>query len=143
MSLVVERHINAPPERVWQVLTDPEILNSGGFGIAKIEGDLSLGSKIKITLATDGATPVPFKVVRFDEPQEFSIRLSALLGMIVIQGTVYLQKQDGGTLAELGFGSSGFFGRQVNPKLSQLQPQGALFLDALAEEAEKPAATAA
>ncbi len=142
MTLVVERQIQASPERVWELLTDPEVLTSGDFGIAKVDGSFELGSKIKITAVGEGENPLPFKVVRREEPYELSLKLSMVFGLIAIQTTVVMEPKQGGTLTELSFGTSGLLGRKFNAKLNQLNPQGEKFLAALAAAAEAPAADA-
>lgn len=58
--LVIERHFNASPERVWQAWTDPSIL-ARWFGPAEVErvvaqADLKIGGAFSIELRVAGKT---------------------------------------------------------------------------------------
>lgn len=48
MRYEINGMINATPDAVWSVLTDAAALASGNLGILNIEGEISLGSRIKL-----------------------------------------------------------------------------------------------
>jgi uncharacterized protein YndB with AHSA1/START domain len=47
----VEQQINAPPQRVWAILTDAGTLASGPFGIIRLDGVIAKGGKLRLRSA--------------------------------------------------------------------------------------------
>lgn len=56
----VHRTIKAAPDRVWSVLVDSRMLASGPFGIARLEGEIVEGAKMKLwsSVAPNRAFPL-------------------------------------------------------------------------------------
>lgn len=48
MKFSVETLIDGTPEAIWNILTSTQALVAGDMGIIKIDGDIQLGSKIKL-----------------------------------------------------------------------------------------------
>ncbi len=55
--------IAAPPERVWQVLTDFAAYGDWNPLIRAASGDLALGGRLQVTILPPGGAPVTFKPV--------------------------------------------------------------------------------
>lgn len=65
--------INAPQEKVWQVLTNFENYPAWNPFISKIEGNPEEGAKIKNTMNLEGMKPQVFTpaILKFDKNREF------------------------------------------------------------------------
>jgi hypothetical protein len=55
--------IAAPPERVWQVLTDFARYGDWNPFIPAASGDLALGGRLQVTISPPGGAPMTFKPV--------------------------------------------------------------------------------
>ncbi|WP_114751821.1 SRPBCC domain-containing protein [Pleomorphovibrio marinus] len=66
-------HINASPEKVWQVLTDFENQCKWNPFVRSITGDVKKGNTIKVVLGPQGSKPMTFKptVLAFEQNREF------------------------------------------------------------------------
>lgn len=64
----VRRSIDAPVDKVWTVLTDKELLQTGEFGILRLTGDIMRNGKIKLWSEVDPKRAFSLKVVGFDAP---------------------------------------------------------------------------
>lgn len=62
------REIAASPDVVWSVLTDTVRLQSGGFGIVKIEGAMIPGGRIKVFSELDPKRAFPVTVAKMEAP---------------------------------------------------------------------------
>jgi hypothetical protein len=69
-ELRTDLEIGAPPERVWQVLTDFDEYPEWNPFIRSIEGELVLGSQLRVRIEPPGARGMTFKpTVRAVEPE--------------------------------------------------------------------------
>jgi hypothetical protein len=68
-ELRTETEIGAPPERVWQVLTDFGAYPGWNPFIRSIEGEVKVGSRLKVRIEPPGARGMTFRpTVRAVEP---------------------------------------------------------------------------
>ena len=59
----VRQDIQAPPERVWAMLTDARKLVAGGMGLNRIDGTITLGARIKVWAESAPNRAFPVRVV--------------------------------------------------------------------------------
>ena len=64
----VRRSISAPPQAVWDILTDTEALQRNDLGIIGIEGSIALSSKLKIWSEASPGRAFALKVTEFQPP---------------------------------------------------------------------------
>lgn len=62
MMFEVRRNIAASAERVWSIMTDAKVLQSGAFGITRIEGDIKPGARIKVWSEVNPGRAFPLSV---------------------------------------------------------------------------------
>ena len=65
-------HIDAPPERVWEVLADTERWPEWDSGVVAVEGEAAPGGKVKITSEVNPKRAYPVKVSEFDPPRRMA-----------------------------------------------------------------------
>lgn len=61
-SFEVRCTIDAPPERVWAVLTDTRALVTGGLGVARLEGTIAPGARLKVWSEANPGRAFPVRV---------------------------------------------------------------------------------
>ena len=49
--ITVQRRIVAPMAAVWQVLTNPEALRTGGLGLLRLDGEIRRDGRIRLLCA--------------------------------------------------------------------------------------------
>jgi len=67
MECAVSSHIAAPPSRVWALLTNAADFPRWNSTVTRIEGDIVLGAKLKMTVPISERTFTP-KVTELDAP---------------------------------------------------------------------------
>ena len=91
-ELTARIEIDAPPERVWAVLTDFGAYPEWNPFIKKIIGDPKLGSRLEVTIAPPGGRAMTFKpTVLAVEPQRELAWLGRLLAPGLFDGEHHLQ----------------------------------------------------
>ncbi len=72
-ELKTEIEINAPAERVWNILTDADQFSQWNPFIHELKGILSPGEKLEVVLGAPGQSKMTFKpeVLVFDQAKEF------------------------------------------------------------------------
>jgi hypothetical protein len=61
----IRQTIAAPPERVWQVLTDAKAIVAGGLGVARLEGEIKPGARLKLWSAVSPGRGFSLRVTEF------------------------------------------------------------------------------
>lgn len=136
-SFHVSKHIPAPPERVWAVLTNASKLASGSLGITKIEGDISLGRSLKLWTEATGTRAFGLKVTTFDAPKTMVWEGGMPLGLFRGVRTFTLAPKDGGVQFEMTEAFSGLMAGLITKSIPDLTPSFERFangLSALSQE---------
>jgi hypothetical protein len=58
--------IDAPPERIWEILTDAPAYPQWDSGVQKVDGTIAPGEKIKVVSEANPGRAFPVKVTRFE-----------------------------------------------------------------------------
>jgi len=89
--------INAPPEQVWEVLTDGPGFTSWDSGIEKFEGTIAPGEKIKLHSEVSPGRAFPLKVAEFEPGRLLVFKGGMPLGLFKGVRTYRMRAADGGT----------------------------------------------
>ncbi len=130
------RVIDAPPQKIWEILTDAARLQKG-FGILRIEGRISLGARLKLWSEVAPDRAFRLRVREFVPARRMIWQGGMPLGLftgtrvftlepLTPDRTEFILREDySGPLAALIF-----------PKLPDLNPAFRQFADALQKAAE-------
>jgi len=89
--------IAAPPERVWEILTDAPAYAQWDSGVQQVEGTIAPGEKIKVVSEANPGRAFPVKVTGF-EPRRSMVWSGGMpLGLFKGVRTFTLTPEDGGT----------------------------------------------
>jgi hypothetical protein len=73
--------IDAPPERVWQVLADTGSWADWDSGVLGVEGEAAEGSRVRIRSELNPKKAYPVKVTQLEPPRRMAWRGGAPLGL--------------------------------------------------------------
>ena len=132
----VSASIDAPPERVWAVLTDAEAWPSWDSGIEKIEGSVSLGSKIKLYSEASPGRAFPLKVTELSSPSRMVFSGGMPLGLFKGVRTYTLSDSGGGTDFHMREEYSGPLLGMIWRSMPDLQPSFDKFAEGLKKRVE-------
>ncbi len=135
-TVSVTRHISAQPAQIWSVLTNIDVLASGGFGITKLEGSLRNGGRIR--LWSDVAPNRAFYLrVALQENSDMTWIGGMPFGLFKGVRRFHLKPSSTGTQFSMTETFSGLFAGRITKAMPDLQPSFDQFADALAKHAEK------
>jgi hypothetical protein len=132
----VERHINAKPEEVWAILTNREAVLAANLGITRFEGDVCLGSNIKLWTEATPERAFKLTVTVFDAPHRMVWSGGMPLGLFTGTRTYLLTARDEGTDFSMREEFSGLMMPLIWKSMPDLQPSFEKFADGLATIAE-------
>lgn len=132
----VERSIAAPPERVWDVLTDARKLGSGAFGITRLDGNIVKGGKIKLWSSASPARAFPLRVVELEPYKSMVWRGGMPLGLFTGTRTFALSPANGGTRFRVQEVYEGLMTELIWRSMPDLNPSFEQFAAALASSVE-------
>ena len=90
--------IDAPPERVWAVLTDEGRYGEWDAG-ARVEGRIAAGQRLKVTSEANPGRAFPVKVTEFAPPRRMTWSGGIPLGLFRGVRTFRLEPQGSGATA--------------------------------------------
>jgi hypothetical protein len=73
--------IDAPPERVWEILVDTGGWPGWDSGVVNVEGEPGEGNRLKITSELNPKRAYPVKVTELDRPRRMAWRGGMPLGL--------------------------------------------------------------
>jgi len=125
MELRTELVIDAPPERVWEVLTDFRAYQEWNPFISRIGGELSVGQKLSVTLSPPEGRDWSFRpsVLVCDAPRELRW-LGHLWFKGLFDGEHFFQcheAEDGQTRFVHGENLNGLLVKHVLPMITNVQ----------------------
>ena len=128
--------IAAPPDTVWSVLTDPDALVSGDFGITRLEGVLRPGARIKLWTEISPKRAFPLKVTELSAPHRMVWTGSMPLGLFKGVRVFDLASDGDGTQFHMHETFSGLLARMIDGSMPDLYPSFEKFANALKTRAE-------
>lgn len=133
----VSRHIAAPIDRVWKVLTDANQLASGPLGVTRIEGHIQLGQRLKLWTEATGARAFTLKVEVLDAPREMVWQGGMPLGLFRGVRRFTLVPKNGGTQFEMTETFSGLMSGLISRSIPDLTPSFERFANGLSQLSQK------
>lgn len=100
----VAADIGAPPERVFEIYTDPQRLGEWQAGVKGVEASASLAQAgTTWTVRYDGPFAVKGTVLEVERPAKHRQRFSEMMGLVRCTTTASFATIDGGTRATFDF----------------------------------------
>ncbi len=130
--------IEAPPERVWAVLTDIAAWRGWDSGVSNVDGRLALGEKLTITVAANPGRAFPVKVLTLSEPDRIVFRGGMPLGLFTGERTYTLQREGTVTRFTMREQYTGPLAGMIFKSIPNLGPSFQQFADGLKQQAESP-----
>jgi uncharacterized protein YndB with AHSA1/START domain len=130
--------IDAPPERVWQVLTDAAAYQEWNPEIVGVEGQMGLGKRIvaRVRLGDGALRRVPMRVSRFEVPSRMEWLGGLPLGLFVGRRTFTVTPRSGGSEFRLHLEMSGLLSPFISKSVGDRQPEVDSFSAALKRQVE-------
>lgn len=130
--------INAPPERVWQVLTDAAAYHEWNPEIIGVEGQMGLGERIvaRVRLGDGALRRVPMRVSRFEVPSRMEWLGGLPLGLFVGRRTFTVTPRSGGSEFRLHLEMTGLLSPLISRSVGDRQPEVDSFSAALKRRVE-------
>lgn len=128
--------ISATRERVWSVLVQDLPADPTAFGILRIEGAISLNSRIKIWSEVDPKRAFALKVLSFDAPRKMIWHGGMPFGLFTGTRTFELSDTDGSTTFKMKEVFRGALSGLIVKSIPDLTPSFEKFAQALKGKAE-------
>lgn len=129
--------ISAPADVVWKILANRKILAGGGFGITRIEGDISGGGKIKLWSEVSPNRAFKLNVSRFDPPSRMVWESGLPFGIFKGVRTFTLTPNTTGTRFHMQEIFSGLMSGIIVKSIPELGPSFEKFAQALKQTSEE------
>jgi len=128
--------IETTPDKVWTVLTDVGAWPSWDSGVTKVDGGMTLGGKLAITVEANPGRAFPVKVTQLDAPKRIVFRGGMPLGLFVGERVYSLTPEGGGTRFAMREEYSGPLAGMIFRSIPDLEPSFRRFADGLKKRAE-------
>jgi uncharacterized protein YndB with AHSA1/START domain len=131
--------IDAPPEKVWAVLTDASSYAEWNPEIIAIEGRMALDERIvaRVRLGDGAVRRVPMRVTRFEPPSRMEWVGGIPLGFFVGRRTFTVTPYAGGSEFRLHLQMSGLLSPMILKSVGDRQPEVDSFAAALKRRVER------
>ena len=131
MHFEAKRNIQAAPEKIWSILTDTNTLQTKGFGILKIEGQIALGNKIKVWSEASPKRAFPLRISTLHQPELMVWEGGMPFGLFKGVRKYELSATRGGCQFVMREDYSGALLGMIGKSIPDLQPSFEKFCDAL------------
>jgi hypothetical protein len=129
--------INAPAERIWDILVDVANWPSWNTTVDKVDGEAALGRKVSVYARISPGRAFPLTVTEFAPPHRMVWRGGAPFGTFVGTRTYELIPMDDERVRfEITESFTGFMSRFMLSSIPDLQPSFAEFAECLKRAAE-------
>ena len=136
----ISRTIAAPPSRVWQVLTDRDLLASGGFGLTRLDAPtqrLAEGQTLRLVAEVSGKRVFTLRIAEMIPERRMVWRGGMPFGLFIGTRTFRLTEEGDGTQFEMEEVFTGPLARLIGRSLPDLTPSFITFAGALASHSER------
>jgi uncharacterized protein YndB with AHSA1/START domain len=137
----VERRIDAPPERVWTLLTDAASYRAWNKAVTSIEGKIAEGSTISLVSIANPKRTFKLHVTEMAAPNRMVWSDGMPLGLFTGERTYLVQPREGVTHFEMTEEYTGLLAGLFTKAIPDLTESFDLFADGLKVAAEAPPAT--
>lgn len=128
--------IAAPPEAVWDALTQKLQDDPTAFGIRKLQGRLAKGAKVKLWSEVAPDRAFALTVVTYDAPQKMVWRGGMPLGLFTGTRTFTLTPNANGTHFHMEEVFTGLMSGMITKSMPDLTPSFTKFANTLKAKAE-------
>lgn len=132
----VQRRIDAPPDRIWNVLTNARQLASGPFGIIRLEGEIAVGGRLRLWSSVSPNRAFPLTVVSLEKNRTMVWRGGMPFGLFIGTRSFTLVPNGAGTQFRMREVYEGPMAALIWRSMPDLGPSFAMFADALAKAVE-------
>jgi len=130
-EVAAHRHIAAPPERVWAILTNRAILADGTFGITRIDGDIAPNARLALYAQVARDRAFKLRVRTFEPARKMVWQGGMPLGLFTGTRTFTLVPTATGTDYHMKEVFSGLLSGLIWKSMPDLQPSFDQFAEAL------------
>jgi hypothetical protein len=128
--------IAAPPQKVWQILTDLPQWPEWNTTVVSTSGQVALGAKVTVTVKANPGRAFPVKVRTLDAPSRMTWVGGMPLGLFAGTRTYTLTPHDGGTEFAMDEVYTGPIAGLITKSIPDLQPSFDEFAACLKARAE-------
>ena len=137
----VERRIDAPPERVWALLTDASAYRDWNKSVIRIDGTIAPGRTISLVSIANPKRTFKLHVTEMAAPNRMVWQDGMPLGLFTGTRTYLVQPREGVTHFEMAEEYTGLLAGAFTKAIPDLTESFNLFADGLKSAAEaRPAA---
>jgi uncharacterized protein YndB with AHSA1/START domain len=131
--------IDAPPARVWDIVTNAAGYHEWNPEITNIEGQMASGARIvaRVKLGSGAVRRVPMRVTAFDAPARMEWTGGLPFGLFVGRRTFTVAPNAGGAEFRLHLSMTGPLSRWIVKSVGDRQPEVDSFAAALKARAER------
>ena len=133
----IETEIEAEPDAVWRILTKVLPSEPVPFGILRLEGEISLGSRIKLWAEVSPKQAFKLKVERFEAPHEMVWKGGMPFGLFVGTRTFSVERTHHGSTFRMKEIFSGPMAGLIAKSIPDLTPSFEKFAATLKQKAEQ------
>ena len=135
-SYHVSRRINAPADRVWEILTDTSTYRDWNRAVVSIEGTIDLGNTISLVSIVNPERTFRLHITEMSRPHRLVWSDGMPLGLFKGERTYRLDERDGATEFSMTEAFSGLLAGAFTKAIPDLTESFNLFADSLKTVAE-------
>ena len=132
----IKKQLPVTPGQAWAVLTNAAKLASGPLGITRLEGEVRLGSKLKLWTEATGSRAFVLEVTKLEPGREMVWEGGMPLGLFKGERTFTLTEKDGAVEFAMREVFSGLLSGMITKSIPDLTPAFREFGEALKKKAE-------
>jgi uncharacterized protein YndB with AHSA1/START domain len=127
----VARTIDAPPERIWELLTDAPSYTDWNPTIVRLDGTIDLGSRIELVSVVNPKRAFKLEVTELEPPRRMVWSQGMPLGLFTGRRTFALDPGNAGTAFSMTEEFTGPLAGMIARSVPDLTPSFEQFADAL------------